>query len=146
MAINRVHRPPSDSAIARRIRCIFLRPRRTELHLLDEALTGGQTSLVAMVGPGGRGKTAIVQEWLGRLSARAPTPSDSRLDGLFFWSFYRGKDSDVCLRQLLAYAEGLSQPPDVSASYCVDRLVPLLRSERWAVIFDGTEVVQHGKR
>jgi len=117
--------------------------RCAELNVLDEALAGGQTSLVAMVGPGGQGKTAIVQEWLGRLANRSATPNDSNLNGLFFWSFYRGKDSDLCLRQLLAYAEGLSQAPDVSASYCVDRLVPLLRTERWAVIFDGTEVVQH---
>ena len=41
------------------------------------------------------------------------------------------------------YAEGLDEPPEVSASYCVDRLVPLLQEERWAVVLDGTEVVQH---
>ncbi len=117
--------------------------RDAELTILDEALTGGPTSLVAMVGPGGQGKTAIVQEWLERLAAREAAPGDGQLDGLFFWSFYRGKDSDLCLRQLLAYAEGLTQPPEVSASYCVDRLVPLLRSERRALILDGTEVVQH---
>ncbi len=65
------------------------------------------------------------------------------MDGLFLWSFYRGKDSDLCLRELLAYAEGLAAPPEVSASYCVDRLLPVLRRERWALVLDGTEVVQH---
>src|SRR5207245_1254545 len=91
-----------------------------------------------MGGPGGQGKTAIVQHWLGRASERI-----RQLDGVFFWSFYRGKDSDLCLMQLFAYAEGLSEPPEVSASYCVDRLVPRLQRERWAVVLDGSEVVQH---
>jgi tetratricopeptide (TPR) repeat protein len=112
--------------------------REAEMTLLDEALDSGAASLVALVGPGGQGKTAIVQEWLERAGQRI-----LRLDGVFFWSFYRGKSSDLCLRQLFAYAEGLPEPPEVSASYCVDRLVPRLQRERWAVVLDGTEVVQH---
>ncbi len=108
--------------------------RADELLLLDAALHGGP-SLVALVGPGGQGKTAIVQHWL-----RTPRAD---LDGLFFWSFYRGKDVDLCLREWLAYAEGMSSPPQVSASWCVDRLVAILCRERWAVVLDGAEVVQH---
>ena len=108
--------------------------RAAELALLDRALSGEEPSVAAMIGPGGQGKTAIVQNWLARI---APC------DGVFLWSFYRGKDSDLCLRQMLAYAEGLDQPPDVSASYCVDRLLPILRRERWALVLDGTEIVQH---
>jgi hypothetical protein len=91
-----------------------------------------------MIGPGGQGKTAIVQHWLQKCTAGTPP-----LDGIFFWSFYRNKDSDSCLRKLYAYAEGLAQAPDVSASYCVDRLLTMLRQERWALVLDGTEVVQH---
>jgi hypothetical protein len=112
--------------------------RVAELTLLDEALKGGDASTVALVGPGGQGKTAIVQHWLGQAADKI-----QELDGVFFWSFYRGKDSDLCLRQLLAYAERQSEPPEVAASYCVDRLVPILRRERWALVLDGTEVVQH---
>ncbi len=112
--------------------------RMAELALLDQGLVGGTDSLVALVGPGGQGKTAIVQHWLGR-----STEQVTGLDGVFFWSFYRGKDSDLCLRQLYAYAERMPEPPEVSASYCVDRLVPILQKERWAVVLDGTEVVQH---
>src|SRR5687768_12548402 len=89
--------------------------RRDELALLDAALAGGNPSVAAFVGPGGQGKTAIVQHWL---QSRAGL---SRADGLFLWSFYRGKDSDLCLRELFAYAEGLEAPPEVSASFCVDR-------------------------
>ncbi|HZY87276.1 MAG TPA: ATP-binding protein, partial [Gemmataceae bacterium] len=110
--------------------------RAAELALLDGALAGGEPSVAALVGPGGQGKTAIVQHWLERLP--------SRPDGLFLWSFYRGKDADLCLRELYAYAFGLDRPPaDVAASYCVDQLLPLLRRERWAVVLDGTEVAQH---
>jgi tetratricopeptide (TPR) repeat protein len=108
--------------------------RDAELALLDRALAGDEPSVAAMIGPGGQGKTAIVQHWLSRL---APC------DGVFLWSFYRGKDSDLCLREMLAYADGLDAPPDVSASYCVDRLLQTLRTERWALVLDGTEVVQH---
>ena len=89
--------------------------RQTELALLEGALAGGAPSVVALAGPGGQGKTAIVQHWLEQLLAARAQP-----DGVFLWSFYRGKDSDLCLREMLAYAEGLDQPPDVSASWCVE--------------------------
>ena len=112
--------------------------RRVELALLDQALGGAEPSVTALVGPGGQGKTAIVQHWLESVAQR-----QEQIDGVFLWSFYRGKDSDLCLRELLAYADGLDSPPEVSASYCVDRLLPRLRAERWALVFDGTEVVQH---
>src|SRR4051812_16109528 len=84
--------------------------RRAELALLDEALAGGSASVVAFVGPGGQGKTAIVQHWL---QSRAASLAD--LDGVFLWSFYRGKESDLALRELFAYAEDLSVLPEVSA-------------------------------
>jgi hypothetical protein len=112
--------------------------RASELTLLDEALGGGPASLIALVGPGGQGKTAIMQHWLGQFVSAA-----RQADGVFLWSFYRGKDADVCLRELYAYAEGLAHASEVSASYCVDHLLPVLRRERWALVLDGTEVAQH---
>jgi hypothetical protein len=112
--------------------------RAAELALLDRALAGDAPSVVALVGPGGQGKTAIVQHWLERL---IDTPQ--RPDGVFLWSFYRGKDADLCLRELYAYAAGLAHVTDVSASYCVDHLLPILRRERWALVFDGAEVAQY---
>lgn len=112
--------------------------RETEIALLDAAAAGSATSLVAFVGPGGQGKTAIVQHWLERLQQEAPA-----LDGLFFWSFYRGKDTELFLRELYAYAEDLSNIGEVSATWCVDHLLPRLRRERWVILLDGTEVVQY---
>ena len=112
--------------------------RAAELALLDAALTGAEPSVAALAGPGGQGKTAIVQHWLERILSREPRP-----DGLFLWSFYRGKDADLCLRELYAYAARLGRTADVSASYCVDHLLPILRRERWALVFDGTEVAQY---
>jgi hypothetical protein len=112
--------------------------RAAEVDLLDRALTDSGPSVVAFVGPGGQGKTAIIQHWLEPFVA-----GTRRADGVFLWSFYRGKDADLCLRQLYAYAEGLPQPPDVSASWCVDHLLPLLRRERWVLVLDGVEVAQH---
>lgn len=110
--------------------------RRAELALLKESVEGGPVSVVALIGPGGQGKTATLQHWLTQLAEYPP-------DGLFFWSFYRAKNSDLCLRELHAYATGADSTSDVAASWCVDHLVPILRRERWAVILDGTEVVQH---
>jgi hypothetical protein len=112
--------------------------RAAEIELLDRALAGHEPSVVALVGPGGQGKTAIVQHWLERLVASPERPA-----GVFLWSFYRGKDADLCLRELYAYAEGLDRPPEVSASYCVDRLLAILRRQRWALVLDGTEVAQY---
>ena len=112
--------------------------RAAELAQLDLALRDSSVSVVGLMGLGGQGKTAIVQHWLQQLPVGADRP-----DGLFFWSFYRGKDADVCLRELHAYAENLHQPADVSASFCVDRLLPILRREHWVIVFDGAEVVQH---
>jgi hypothetical protein len=109
--------------------------RSAELALLDSALSENGPSVVALVGPGGQGKTAIVQHWLHALA----TP----VEGLFLWSFYRGKDTDSCLREWLAYAEGLPSLPEVSASWCVERLLSILRRERWSVVLDGAEVVQY---
>jgi hypothetical protein len=112
--------------------------RAPELAALDRALAGGSDSLVAFVGPGGQGKTAIVQHWLTQLTSAAQPP-----DGIFLWSFYRGKDADLCLRELYAYAEGMAHAAELSASYCVDHLLPILRRERWALVFDGVEVAQY---
>src|SRR5262249_24217652 len=112
--------------------------RTAELALLHQAFRDRTPSLVAFVGPGGQGKTAIVQHWLEELATATPRP-----EGVFLWSFYRGKDADLCLRALYAYASGLAKAGDLSASYCVDHLLPILRRDRWAVVLDGTEVVQH---
>jgi hypothetical protein len=112
--------------------------RSAELALLERSLSRDGPSVVAFVGPGGQGKTAIVQHWLEHLAGRSGPP-----DGVFLWSFYRGKDADACLRELYAYAAGLSTISDVSAGYCVDHLLPILRRETWAIVLDGTEVVQY---
>lgn len=111
--------------------------RDAELRLLDTALVDPTVSVAAFLGPGGQGKTAIVQHWLARLLAGPQV-----CDGVFLWSFYRGKDADVCLRELYSYASGVPAG-DVSAAYCVDHLLPLLRRERWVLVLDGAEVVQH---
>src|SRR4051794_23012252 len=77
--------------------------REAELALLDEAFVGGANSVLALVGPGGQGKTAILQHWLQRFLS-----GERQGDGVFLWSFYRGQDAGFCLRSLLAYALGMT--------------------------------------
>src|SRR4051812_25675860 len=85
--------------------------RLAELALLNQAIHDPDITVVGLMGLGGQGKTAIVQHWLQTLA-----PAIGPFDGLFFWSFYRGKDADSCLRELYAYAARLGQSPDVAAS------------------------------
>ena len=97
----------------------------------------GARAVLALVGPGGQGKTAIVQHWLDRLPCQ--------VDGLFFWSFYRGKEPRSVPARVVRLWHRAQSSANVSASYCVDAVLPILRQERWTVIFDGLEVVQHEK-
>jgi hypothetical protein len=110
--------------------------REAELALLDAAVGMAGPSLIAFVGPGGQGKTAIVQHWLEQCRSRG-------LDGIFLWSFYRGKDADLCLRELYGHVTGAAAGAEVSATYAVDHLLAELRRQRWAVVLDGSEVVQY---
>jgi hypothetical protein len=112
--------------------------RDAELALLNAAIASNEVSLVAMIGPGGQGKTAILQHWLTPFAV-----GGQPVDGVFFWSFYRGKDADLCLRELYAQVAGSAPLRDLSATYCVDHLLPLLRQQRWIVALDGVEVVQY---
>jgi hypothetical protein len=112
--------------------------RTAELALLDAALAQDAVSVVALVGPGGQGKTAILQHWLERIAA-----GGAAIDGVFQWSFYRGKDGDACLRELYATLAGAGSTGAVSATWCVDHVLPILGSRRWVVLLDGTEVVQY---
>jgi tetratricopeptide (TPR) repeat protein len=108
--------------------------REAERALLDAALRPDGPSVVALIGPGGQGKTAIVQTWRDALPEACT--------GVLFWSFYQVPESERCLRTWLAYAQGTPDAPEVSSSFAAQQLLALLRRERWAVVLDGVEVVQ----
>ena len=62
-----VHHPTSHA-------CHFF-GRAAELALLYQAWGHEGTSVIALIGPGGQGKTAIVQEWLNRTEHLRPAPA-----------------------------------------------------------------------
>jgi hypothetical protein len=71
-----------------------------ELHSFWEA---GGRGVLALVGLGGAGKTALAARFLGELlgPGRAPRPG-----GLFVWSFYQEPDAGLFLRELYDYFAG----------------------------------------
>jgi hypothetical protein len=69
----------------------------TELRTLWQARFRG---VIALVGLGGAGKTAVAANFLEGLLAPTGTP---RPDGLFVWSFYQEPDAGLFLREVYRY-------------------------------------------
>jgi hypothetical protein len=74
--------------------------RDAELRELRSFWEGGGRGVLALVGLGGAGKTALAARFLAKLlrPGRAPLPG-----GLFVWSFYQEPDAGLFLRELHDY-------------------------------------------
>src|SRR5262249_9509420 len=79
--------------------------RATELDELCAAWSGGPGGVVALVGLGGAGKTALAARFLAELFAPvglvSPPPS-----GLFVWSFYQQPHAGLFPREAFRYFAG----------------------------------------
>ncbi len=112
--------------------------RGRELDDLRAAWAGAMPGVVALVGLGGAGKTALAARFLARLGAPRPV-------GLFVWSFYEQPDAGLFLREAFAYFAG-----DVAATASPARGAGLLHLLREALavggphllVLDGLERVQ----
>jgi hypothetical protein len=76
----------------------------TELRTLWQARFRG---VIALVGLGGAGKTAVAANFLEGLLAPTGTP---RPDGLFVWSFYQEPDAGLFLREVYRYFASTAAP------------------------------------
>ena len=85
--------------------------RRTELDELLASWYSGLPGVVALVGLGGAGKTAIASRFVDEL-CRPDNPY--RPEGLFVWSFYQEPDAGFFLSEAYRYFAGVGADPAVS--------------------------------
>jgi tetratricopeptide (TPR) repeat protein len=93
--------------------------RADSLARLDRWAADPAVKLVAITAIGGLGKTALVGRWL--------RTGEHQRDGVFFWSFYRNRDTREFFESLQEFRPWLLEP---------------LASRRLVVVLDGLEVVQ----
>jgi hypothetical protein len=81
--------------------------RDAELARLRDAWASGFRGVLALVGLGGAGKTAVAARFLDELLAGDVGP---RPDGVFVWSFYQEPDAGLFLEEAHRYFTGGSAP------------------------------------
>jgi hypothetical protein len=114
--------------------------RESELRSLCAWWGNSLCGVLALVGLGGTGKTALASRFLDELLARDPAP---RPEGLFVWSFYQEPDAGRFLEAAYHY---FSRSTPVSAAHGIG-LLHLLRDALAVggphlLILDGLEKVQ----
>ncbi len=93
--------------------------RADSLARLDRWAADPAVKLIAITAIGGLGKTALVGRWL--------RTGEHQRDAVFFWSFYRNRDTREFFESLQEFRPWLLEP---------------LVSRRLVVVLDGLEVVQ----
>jgi hypothetical protein len=114
--------------------------REAELHELRRLWAAGLRGVLALVGLGGAGKTAVASQFLDELLGAASGP---RPHGLFVWSFYQEPDPGAFLREAYQYFAGPAAAPPARGA----GLLHLLRERLAAggpylLVLDGLERVQ----
>ena len=115
---------------------------RVEDHNVVRGFWLGATdgNVLALIGLGGAGKTAIASELVSKLVD--PAVEADRPDGLFVWSFYIDQDVSNFLREAYRYfSRGLK--PESSGAGLLYRLAGMLaEGARNLLVLDGLERVQ----
>lgn len=112
--------------------------REGELQVLRRLSQEGFHGVLALVGLGGAGKTALAARFLEEMAGA----SSARPPGLFLWSFYQEPDAGLFLQRAYQYFAGETSTPAKGAA-----LLHLLREAlaeagpHWLVL-DGLERVQ----
>ncbi len=118
--------------------------RDTELSALKELWTGGARGVIALVGLGGAGKTAIAARFLDELREGKLSP---RPTGLFVWSFYQEPDTGYFLQELHRYftPDARSEAPAKGAALIHLLSSALATGGPHLLVLDGLERVQRGE-
>jgi len=100
------------------------------LNDLEHTVVSGASRVVALIGPGGTGKSWLATQLMQRLVGRR-----DGMDGFFFWSSYYADDYLTGLDRALRYLDRT----DNSEGQRNDRLLEALKGGRYFLIFDGIE-------
>lgn len=118
--------------------------REIELERLDKAWADGQTNIVSLIGEGGAGKSALINEWLKRICAESYRGAEAILG----WSFYSQgtKERATSAEQFLNWTlEKLGvQIETTSATAKGEAIAEELMKRRVLLLLDGCEPLQHG--
>ena len=116
-----------------------------ELEALNEFWQNNRPGVLSLTGMGGAGKTAIVAEFLDRLSKRADQFNLATPDTLFVWSFYVDQDIGAFLKAALYYFSD-GQTIDAKGSGALYLLTNLLAKRgRCLIVMDGLERIQRSR-
>lgn len=124
---------------------------RPELEALRRFWTDAEGGgVIALVGIGGAGKTAMVQHFLEELRPRSSKtaslgPNLPQPHALFVWSFYDEPYPEKCLQQLLSYVDGDSDRMVKWSLSSLQALLAGVHRPRVLIVLDGVERVQHEK-
>ena len=119
--------------------------REDELARLDAAWGSDRENVISIVAPGGIGKSAVVNEWNGRMAAGGYRGAKR----VFAWSFYSqgtrdraAVSADDFINKALIWF-GDQDPTKGSPHDKGARLAELVRKERTLLFLDGVEPLQY---
>ncbi len=123
----------------------FFLGREEELRRINAAWEDAKINILAIIGPGGEGKSAIVNQWLGSMAEKGWKDVES----VFCWSFFSPgfKDgletsSDQFLEEALVWV-GDPDPREGSHWQKTARLVRFFQEHKSVLVLDGLEPLQH---
>lgn len=120
--------------------------REEELERIGAALDEG-CRIFQVIGPGGRGKTALAGRWIDEMGTRAR----GEFGRIFLWSFYRQGFTTHSVQPLWAFRQALAQalhvvlPATASAAEMANLLFEGFVRKPTVLVLDGMEALLHGQ-
>jgi hypothetical protein len=120
--------------------------REEELERIGTALGEG-CRIFQIIGPGGRGKTALAKRWVDELGKAAI----GEFRRIFLWSFYRQGFTSHSVQPLWAFRQALAQalnvvlPATASATEMANLLFEGFMCKPTVLVLDGMEALLHGQ-
>ena len=131
--------PPHARIVHALMRAADFEPRPQLQRPIEKFLAGEEGGILALVGLGGAGKTALVREALEEILAVGPHFPG----GIFVWSFYDQPETADFFRNLASYVGRREIPEDWNEAQAYEAFRRACQSEeRSLLILDGLEKLQ----